>query len=253
MFNFLRAFFVVVMTSPFVLATQERTQTPRNQVGVGLITGPKYPGAKSTRTLPIPFWSLEWKQLYSQGLELVGLHAVRTPTFQVLTAFQYDLSGRSEKRDSRLRGMGDVRATPKAKLTARYKRSLYALSINAAQDIGRNGHGLLGGVDATVAIPFIPRWFFNFGPGVTLANRQSMQTFFGVTESQSRTSTFPAYAARGGLMDWHVKALASYALTPRWSLTSIVSQAWLIGDAGKSPITQTRSQTSVIFSVGYSF
>ena len=82
---------------------------------------------------------------------------------------------------------------------------------------------------------------------MTWANARYTQAYFGVDTEQSATalsfgSLVPRFAAGAGLRDTSLALSASLRLDHHWSVQSIARAEVLLGDAGRSPLTEQRVQ-----------
>jgi outer membrane scaffolding protein for murein synthesis (MipA/OmpV family) len=223
-------------------------------VGPGIYVQPTYPGASGSRGFFLPYIDAEYHNwLYSNAADLIGVYAYKTPTTQLGGAIQYDFTERLNKDDPRFQFLRDVRATPRFKLFASHTIGLITGDVNVATDIAGRDQGTLAQANLSLAIPFVPKFFFSVGPGLTWASSTYMQSFFGITPGQSQVSQLPAYDAHAGIVDLHINGLANYTISKRWSLGTTTYWARLHGDADGSPITQRRSQLTVIAFVAYTF
>jgi outer membrane scaffolding protein for murein synthesis (MipA/OmpV family) len=89
--------------------------------------------------------------------------------------------------------------------------------------------------------------------GVGFVNRQYNESYFGVTMSEASRSRFRAYEPGGGLQDVHVGARWNWTLSPSWMLTSNLQAKRLLGDAGKSPLTERSTNLTVSTAIAYRF
>ena len=82
------------------------------------------------------------------------------------------------------------------------------------------------------------------GPGLSWGSRQYQQTFFGVTEEQAGRSEehFPEFQTKAGVNNLRLTAGANYRFAPNWNLIGSVTASRLSGQAGDSPIAETRQQ-----------
>jgi len=211
---------------------------------------------KSAGTVSDKFNSLEIdykNRFFSKGLDFAGVYFINNESWKLGSTLSYDITDRRHQADNRLKGLGDVNSTLRAKVFAEHTVSLFTVAVAAAQDIAGNGQGLMLSLDASCAIPFIEPWFFSFGPGITWGNGEYAHTFFGVTRSQSARSGFPAFDADPGLTDIHFNTVVSYSLTERWTVSGVLGLARLTGSAADSPITQTKYQETGAISLEYKF
>jgi outer membrane protein len=147
--------------------------------------------------------------------------------------------------------MGDVDRTVNAGFYAvNFSRGFLTRAV-VHSDIGGEGHGTLARLDVLARIRAGEQLGFFVGPGITWGTRQYNQTFFGVTGEQSSRSMVPEYQAGSGINNVRVTAGAGYRLTPSWRLIGSASASRLSGDAGDSPIVETRAQYLAFFSAVY--
>ena len=110
-------------------------------------------------------------------------------------------------------------------------------------------------VELSVEVPWqiSDSFGLSFSPNIVWADKKYTQTYFGVTNRQARDRGFKAYNAKGGVKSVGLAIGANYRFTPNWSANAGVSFDRLQGDAAKSPLVQTKNQTSVTAGVTYSF
>jgi outer membrane scaffolding protein for murein synthesis (MipA/OmpV family) len=89
--------------------------------------------------------------------------------------------------------------------------------------------------------------------GVTIANRNYNEAFFGVTAEQALRSGNAPYAAAGGLKDVHVGARWNWALSPSWMLTSNLQATRLLGSTKNSPLVERPTNLTVSTAIAYRF
>ena len=159
--------------------------------------------------------------------------------------------GREESDDPHLRGLGDVDRTWRAGVFGVYVGEGYIARSSISTDIGGNHEGTLARFDVFARRPFGEGLVLFAGPGITWGDRNYTQTFFGVTAEQSANSGLPQFDAGAGIASARLSAGAIYRLAPRWRLVSSYSYARLTGDAGSSPIVESRNQHFVGVTVVY--
>ncbi len=87
----------------------------------------------------------------------------------------------------------------------------------------------------------------------TWADQNHMQEWVGASAAQARRTSFTAYRPEAGVRDVAFTLSAMYAITPQWRINASVGVAQLLGDAGRGPITQRRTQPIAVFGVAYQF
>jgi outer membrane scaffolding protein for murein synthesis (MipA/OmpV family) len=89
--------------------------------------------------------------------------------------------------------------------------------------------------------------------GIGLVNRQYNESYFGVTAEESMRSRFDPWQPGGGLQDVHASVRWNWVLSPSWMLTSNLQAKRLLGDAGKSPLTERSTNVTVSTALAYRF
>lgn len=219
-----------------------RDGEPRLRValGAGVAATPNFPGSDRYRLRLVPVVSARYGRFFF-GAGGVGATLYRDSNWR-LSAMLSPGGGRKESADAHLAGLGDVDRTARAGLAAAYGTGGVATRASVATDIGGEGHGTLAKLDLFARFRAAERLVLFAGPGVSWANRQYMNTFFGINAQQSARSGLPEFEASAGANSLRLSAGAIYRVDERWGVASTASAARLTGDAADSPITQARSQ-----------
>lgn len=89
------------------------------------------------------------------------------------------------------------------------------------------------------------------GAGVTYADGNYMDTYFGVTPADSQASGLAPFSAGAGVRDARGWLVGMLHLSPRWHLGAGVLYSRLLGDAKDSPIVSERgSANQWVYGVG---
>ena len=89
--------------------------------------------------------------------------------------------------------------------------------------------------------------------GATWANRDYMQTYFGVTAAQAQATSFSVYTPKSGCRKVDASVGAEYAIAPSWKLQANVGFTRLGDDAAASPLVGRRNGASAALAVAYEF
>ena len=154
--------------------------------------------------------------------------------------------GRDAGSDPALSGLPDVRATIRARLAATNKwGNGWRLTAGLSPDLFGRG----GGITADAAVihewRLTPSVLANLSAGGTWANGRYMQSYFGITPSQSALSGHAVYAARAGLRDLGVGAGLRIDISPEWLGLLGVGSTRLMGSTLDSPLTKRPSSWGV--------
>jgi outer membrane protein len=222
-------------------------------VGPGIYAAPKYPGSRNTAYYPIIYQDIDYRgRFFSRGFDFLGVYALNNDVWQIGANFQLDPTWRRPSDDARLGGLGYVHPTVRGRVFAQATWYFVTFSTDLAQDIAGQGQGLLANGDVLFSLP-AGKWMFTVGPGLTWTNRKYMDTFFGVSQTQSRNSGLPVHEVGSGVREWHANAYVSYEISRQWQALLSVTFAKLEGDAASSPITQRRQQWTSMAAVTYRF
>jgi outer membrane protein len=223
----------------------------RIALGLGAAAAPNFQGGDKYRIRPAPFVFAGYGRFFV-GFGGVGVNLYRAPGWG-FGAIVSPGAGRKENVDARLAGLGDVDRTVNFGIYGvTYTRRFLARAI-VYTDVGGEGQGTLARLDVLARFHVDERVRFFAGPGLTWGSRQYNQTFFGVTEDQSARSAFPEFQAGAGVDNLRLTAGMNYRFAPNWNLIGSLSASRLNGDAGASPITETRAQYFALLSAIYLF
>ena len=220
------------------------------ELGAGALALPSFPGASSTKVIPLPWVDLHYKDLFFLSpISGLGVNFVAVPGARLGVALLPDF-GRSASDANRLRGWGDIGRGADLRLFGQL-RVIGPVAVQASvrrQLGGGNGTIVDGGLTGEVRL--LPHLIVTATGLVTWANARYTQAYFGVDAAQSATAlsfnnVVPTFAAGAGLRDASLALSANLRLDDHWSLQSIFKTEVLLGDAGRSPLTEQRLQWTV--------
>jgi outer membrane scaffolding protein for murein synthesis (MipA/OmpV family) len=227
----------------------------RTVLGVAADTQPVYAGAAAFRVQGGPVINIQYSDIafLSTG-DGLGVNFLRGDHYRVGAAIAYD-RGRLEREDyNNLRGMGDIRAAPVAKVFATYvlsKKFPLILRIDARQILG-GANGTVGDAGLYMPLPGSSKKFVMFaGPSITLATHRYLQSEFGVTPEQSLASGHPIFDAHAGMVSVGVGFSATRFITDHWLLNLDAALTKLKGSPDVSPVTQASTQRELALSIDY--
>lgn len=200
------------------------------EVGAGVAYKPKYEGASSYIFSPQPLFKLHFLRL-PNGYEIGG---GTDQGFGFRPAFGY----RGERKASDapiLAGLGTVSSAFEFGAAVSYRMDYLKGFVELRRGFG--GHeGWVGEIGADAVFDPTPRLAISAGPRASFASSDYMQTYFGVTATQSAASGLPTTSVGGGFKTVGLEGELRYKLTDK--VTAITGAKWerLIGDAASSPI-----------------
>ncbi|GAB3261152.1 MipA/OmpV family protein [Chitinimonas naiadis] len=230
--------------------------------GIGVQSRPEYDGAKDYQTRAIPMLALNyrygWVQLGTSGL---SVWAVDTPEWQAGFRVGYD-GGREDKKSNgvfasgsdKLRGMGKLDGTVEGGLFVEWSGLGAPVSLEikrAPRNKGHGGtHGTLG-----VSLPLHKQkdLEINAALSASWADQRYTQAYYGITAEQASRTGRPVYTPKAGMTHFDAALTTNWALDQNWFATGSVGYRHLLGDAGRSPLTERKNSPSGMVGVGYKF
>ena len=118
---------------------------------------------------------------------------------------------------------------------------------------GKQGEGVQAELGVTLGAPIGEGALVGMTVGSTWSNGSYMRSYFGVTPHESARSGLSTYSPSAGWSDMSLRLSGEVQLNERWRLSGEVIGARLIGDAGASPIVQSRTQSIFSLTLWYRY
>jgi outer membrane scaffolding protein for murein synthesis (MipA/OmpV family) len=224
-------------------------------LGAAADTQPVYAGADAYRVQGGPVINIQYRDIafLSTG-DGLGVNFLRGDHYRIGAAIAYD-RGRLERDDyTNLRGMGDIRAAPVAKVFASYvlsRKFPLILRLDARQLLG-GANGAVGDAGIYMPLPGSSKKFVMFaGPSISLATHRYLQSEYGVTPQQSLSSGHPAFDTHAGMVSVGVGFSATRFLSDHWLVNLDAALNKLKGSPDVSPLTEASTQRELALSVDY--
>ncbi|MGK9165029.1 MipA/OmpV family protein [Inquilinus limosus] len=221
-------------------------------LGAGARVALSYEGSDKFSVSPGPFVAINWRDRVFLDMEHgLGVNVVRTETLRLGLSVNF-APGRDEDDEDHLKGLGDIDPAARGRVFASYSVGMVQFGIDVAKDFG-GSEGLQVRPDVSVKVPLSETWTLSSGLSATWADDDYMQTFFGVSPSQSRRSGLERFDAGAGFKSVDFRVGLTWNLSDSWFTTANVGVGILLGDAADSPITESGVQPSIGLAVGYRF
>lgn len=241
---------------------QEAPYGLSGRIGVGVVNLPTYEGSPNRRTLVVPDLTLSYRTRAWGSVDLNprGLfwNAVEAGRFRFALVAQFD-PGRKDidtktldptPGDARLADMGRVKSRTEAGVGIGYG----PVMVVARQAVG--GGGAKGAqVEMSADLPWqvSDRLGLHFAVGATWADRDALQTYFGVTAAQSQATSFAVYTPKSGCRKVEASVGAEYTLAPSWKLQANLAFIQLGDEAAASPLVSRRNDALAALGLAYAF
>jgi outer membrane protein len=249
-----------VLASPMSAVHADEDRNWNVTLGAGVANLPEYAGSDDTKTRALPLVSVRYGRFFIGGVPGAGTPAGlgaylhESNRWSLGIAVSGDVTKpREESDDPHLRGLGDIDSTVRGGVFASYTLNWFTLRGSVLSDIGGNDQGTLVSLDAEARYSPSDRLTFSAGPGLTWANEEYTQTFFGVDVEQAANSGFAEYTPEAGIALVRLSFGANYRLTSHWNLGARLSAARLDGDAGDSAVVEDKNQNTYALFVTYRF
>lgn len=159
--------------------------------------------------------------------------------------------GRNDDR-SRARGLDDVGNRAGLGLFLNYAPwQFLVLQSSLLTGSGTDRNGTQFETGATVGAPLGKSALVGLTLGTTWSNGAYMRSYFGVTPAESAAGRLPVFAPGAAWSDLNLSLNAEVRIDPHWKLSGQWLVARLVGDAGRSPVTASRTQQSFLMTLWY--
>lgn len=226
--------------------------------GAGAVLGSAYPGSETLMLNPLPIVDIDYRaglpgvdSIFLNARDGLGIVALRRGPFSLGGGVGFSL-GRDQDVAARLHGLGDIDPAAVGNLFLRADFGRLGFSAKVDRAFGQQD-GTTVTVGAGYRMRITPRLMMAAQVGLTWADGDHMQQWFGVTDTQARRSSLARYSAGAGFRNVTVGLNAIYRASEHWELNAGVGLSQLLGDAADSPITQQAAQPFGLVGVAYRF
>jgi len=231
-------------------------------IGAGAAFGPRYSGSDQNTAGPV--LALDYATpggFFASTMRGIG-YGSTAGAFNYSAALGYRGS-RQEKDESsfgfssgstRLRGMGEIKGSAIAILSAGYT-PLEWLNLSVTADLALsqkdNGNAFHFGVSS----PFYAadKDKLTLAATASVGDSKYMQTYYGVSALQSANSGYAAFKPKSGLYEVSASLGWDHQFDKNWTLHALAGATRLQGDAAKSPIARRRLAPNAAVYVTYSY
>ncbi len=227
-------------------------------VGVGAQYAPRYSGSDAMRLQPVPVLQARQGALFADAQKGIGYDLQSANGIYLEHTLGYDL-GRADRhsdwRDGadRLSGMGDIAATVNTGLALGWQLTPWfsiegkaVLPLSDSQGVNYQASFTLVPLQSqsdTVALQTAAL----FGDG------RYMNTWYGVSEQQSRRSRFSRYDAAAGFYGTNTSLIWDHQFDAHWGTFVSAGYTWLGAHAADSPLVSRRNEGTGLLAITYTF
>jgi outer membrane protein len=226
-----------------------------NVVGVGIAMLPDYPGSNDYMVGGAPFFKINIDSQFEYYLRLLAtdlqLNLINHPVFRFGPAFNYRFGRNDDVEDDVVKKMKEIDGTIEAGAFMGIElvdkdnpRQRFLSQVEFLSDVGGEYKGYNVSLSASYWFPVHKAVDVTFGGGITYADGNYMETYFGVDQNNADRTGLPVYEADSGLLMARVNAGAVLHLSMSWHLAAGLQYRPLLDDAADSPIVDDRGSTS---------
>lgn len=267
--SFITVFVAVVILSLASVAQAQDSpfniENVPNVVGVGIAMLPDYPGSDDYMVGGAPFFKINIDSQFEYYLRLLAtdlqLNLINHPIFRFGPAFNYRFGRNDDVEDDVVKKMKEIDGTMEAGAFMGIElvdkdnpRQRFLSQVEFLSDVGDVYKGYNVSLSASYWFPVHKAVDVTFGGGITYADGNYMETYFGVDQKNADRTGLPVYEADSGLLMARVNAGAVLHLSMSWHLAAGLQYRPLLDDAADSPIVDDRGSTSQwIYGLGVAY
>lgn len=263
LFGTIHAFMLFVLVAPVALAADNGGAAEGGDesswtmtVGGGVAVAPEFEGSNKYNTRFVPVVEIEiMNRVFLSTIRGLGVYVIDHPNWNLNVSATYDL-GRKEKDSDLLKGMGDIDGGVVFDIYGAWTPGPFTVSLETKYGTGDvQGLNVTGGFGYTMEPLTGLHWTNTVS--TTFADSRYNNTFFGISQKQSRQSRqgYDYYDASAGIKDVAFTSSLTYEITDSIAIMLEGEHKRLIGPAARSPLVKagSKDQFSGVFGVTYTF
>jgi MipA family protein len=238
-----------------IVASGDVSNTP-TIVGLGIAIMPDYIGSDDYKAVPLPIvkYTFSGSERYIKlaGPEL-SFNVLNHPNFQLGPLVRYYGSRDNDIDDDVVKKMKEIGSGLSAGAFLSYEikgvdpRNRINFTFKFLTDISSQYSGYFMDLDATYWRKVAERWDVFVGAGTTYADRNYMDTYFGVNSTNRGSATIselPSFAAESGMRDLRTQAGGIWYFDANWLFGALIRYQRLLSDAADSPVVDGRGDSN---------
>ncbi len=223
---------------------------PDNHIGAFFGVSPSYSGSNKFNKTALPDVDVTIdKRIFINTDNGIGAYLINQDGWTFGPSMFVRL-GRYQMSQSSLRGLHTIKSTPEIRLSGGYDFGVWDVFAAFSHDV-EGGGGNTFELKASTTLPVASKLYVMPSVSMMLADREFMNTWYGITEGESAQTRYKAYHPRSGIESVGSAVSVTYLLDKNWAPFAKVDLRYLMGPAANSPITGNRVQAT--FGVGMSY
>lgn len=237
-------------------------------IGLGVSYKPDYEGSDDYEGNIAPFGRYNWAS--GRNISLGGTAGSESAArvkgnilrkegrdgLELGPVLQYRMKRDDDVDNKRVSKMKEVDAATEAGAFIGFTSGNWSGDITFATDVSSEHDGSLLYFNGGYRIPVNDKFDMKLGAHVTWADDDYMDTYFGVSNSDSVRSGLNRYSASSGIKDAGISATGFYRFNQTWGVAGLVGYTQMLNDAEDSPLVDDvgdESQLKAVVAMTYSF
>ena len=223
---------------------------PENHIGAFFGMSPSYSGSNRFSKMALPDVDVTIdKRIFINTNNGVGAYLINQDGWTFGPSMFVRL-GRYQLSQSSLWGLHTIRSTPEMRLSGGYDFGVWDIAAAFSHDV-EGGGGNTFELKASTTLPVADKLYLMPSVSMMLADREFMNTWYGITDSESAQTRYKAFHPRSGIESVGSAVSVTYLLDKNWAPFAKVDLRYLMGPAANSPLAANRVQAT--FGVGLSY
>ncbi|CAI1903414.1 MltA-interacting protein MipA [Serratia marcescens] len=248
---------IISSISPSYASDNDKSGTAFT-VSFGAVSSPKYSGSNEQTWGAAPQFHFQQDNFFVDSMNGAGFRFQSENGLYFIPTIGYD-SGRTDedsgwrKGSDALKGMGDISATVNAGLALGWAITPWLVLEGKATLPLSDGQG----ISYATSVDFIPvldeEDTVAFKISALFADSRYMNTWYGVTSTQSANSGYSRYNSAGGYYGTDVNLTWAHQFNENWGAWFGINHTWLGDNAANSPIVKQKEGTTGVVAISYTF
>jgi len=227
-------------------------QTWDVKLGLAVLNKPTYLGSDRDVVTIGPPGSIVWHDTVSVDAEGLKVYW-HQDNVRIGVGLTYDLGRKDSDQngffssgDDRLKGMDEISPSAGFDVFTSDRVGPFAVTLSATRFDGKENKGTLANLDVGAPLQLTSQLTIFPHVSAVWANRNYMETFFGVTPTEASDSMFHQFTSDEGLRNLGGGVDVAYGFNEHWRVGGKLIVTRFEGDAAQSPLTLSDISTQLI-------
>lgn len=228
----------------------------QTDLGAAVIVNPRFQGSSDYRILPVPYFDIRYSDrkgnlLFANVPQGIGGYFLRTVDKggRRLAVSAAIAPGFANRDPDDLEGLETFGTAIEARMRVEYGTRRFGVQASVAQALGTGHEGLYADLGASWRTRVGQRGFLSLGPNIRWGNDQFLGALYGVSAAEATATGLDAFDAGSGVERLGLQGVLSLPVNDRWRWTTVAQVGTLLGDAGDSSLTDSKTQAFVLMAL----